>query len=153
MKTLHDLSSRTLAEMHGKLRWLALAPTTPHELSERQLFCDSLDDLLARHKEFVGAAETFADVLGQFDCAMDAECSAAFYSSVYLPKLIVDTVHGQQPLLQQLLRKFVDDHQQQLAGFLADLQQTEIDVRQFHSFGDLDRTEAYAPAHSRAVFL
>ena len=56
-------------------------------------------------------------------------------------------------ILQQLLQKFVAEHQKELAGFLADLQQTEIDVRQFHSFGDLDRTEAYAPAHSRAVFL
>lgn len=45
-------------------------------------------------------------------------------------------------ILQQLLQKFVGEHQKELAGFLADLQQTEADVRQFHSYSDIERTES-----------
>ncbi len=45
-------------------------------------------------------------------------------------------------ILQQLLQKFVAEHQKELAGFLADLQQTEADVRQFHSYSDIDHTDS-----------
>jgi hypothetical protein len=47
-----------------------------------------------------------------------------------------------QQILQQLLQKFVAEHQKELAGFLADLQQTEADIRQFHSYSDIERTES-----------
>ena len=47
-----------------------------------------------------------------------------------------------QQILQQLLLEFVAEHQKELAGFLADLQQTEADIRQFHSYSDIERTES-----------
>ena len=144
VSTLHRLCAGTLADVNAKLRWLVQVPQTPHELHDRQTFCDSLADLLSSHKQFVHAAEVHADLLQQFDCVMDGETSSSFYNSIYLPKMIVQTVDEQQPLLQQLLRKFVQEHQQELAGFLADLQQTASDIRLFHSYSDIDNTDAYS---------
>jgi hypothetical protein len=153
VSTLHQLCSSTLGDVHRKLRWLAQSSVTPHELHERQTFCDSLDDLLSGHRQFVMAAEAFSDVLAQFNCAVDDACSSAMYSSVYLPHSIVKAVEEQKPSLQELLRKFVQEHQQELAGFLADLQQTETDIRQFHSYSDIDRTEAYVTSTRHYIFV
>ena len=89
-------------------------------------------------------ADLHMALLAQFDWPLDNAAAAAYYSSVYLPKTLVRAVEVQQPLLQQLQVKFVQTHQQQFAGFLADLQQTEADIRLFHSYSDVDRTEAYA---------
>ncbi len=149
--TLRQLCCGTLADMRSKLRWLTQEPSTPHELHDRQVFCNSLHDVLADHRQFVSAVDSYADVLQQFNCAMDNETAAAFYNSVYLPKVIVDTVEELKPVLQQLERKFVQEHQQELAGFLADLQQTEADIRQFHSYSNIDGTETYVECLSRDV--
>ncbi len=141
--TLKKLCSQTLADMQTKLRWLIQVPNTPHELHSRQTFCDSLSQLLQKHQHFVTIANGRMALLQNFDCVLDDAAAALFYESVYLPKTIVQTVSEQLPLLQELQQKFVQEHQQQLAGFLADLQQTEYDIRQFHSYSDVDRTELY----------
>jgi hypothetical protein len=81
-------------------------------------------------------------LLQQFDWPLDDTASSVFYESIFLPKTITQCIQQQQPLLQQLLQKFVAEHQQQLAGYISDLQQTELDVRQFHSYSDIERTES-----------
>jgi hypothetical protein len=141
--TLTKLCSMALADMQTQLRWLIQVPNTPHELHSRQMFCDSLPQLLQKHQHFVTIANGQMALLQNFDCILDDAAAALFYETVYLPKTIVQTVAQQLPLLQELQQKFVQEHQQQLAGFLADLQQAEYDIRQFHSYSDVDRTELY----------
>lgn len=118
-------------------------PNTPHELHSRQKFCDSLGLILEEHHEFVSSANVQMSLLQQFDWPLADAAASLFYESIYLPKTVAQCIADQQPLLQQLLQKFVQEHQQQLAGFLADLQQTESDIRMFHSYSDVERTETY----------
>ncbi len=134
--------SKILNDTHSKLRWLAQVPNTPHELHSRQEFCDSADAVLQHHQGFVLSANVYMALLQQFDWPLDDSTSSVFYESILLPKTITQCIQQQQPLLQQLLQKFVAEHQQQLAGYISDLQQTELDVRQFHSYRDIERTES-----------
>jgi hypothetical protein len=83
-------------------------------------------------------------VLEQFDWPLESSVAVVFYDSVYLPQKLVRTIDDQQPILQDLLHKFIAEHQQQLAAFLSELQQTAADVRLFHTFSDIERTELYA---------
>jgi hypothetical protein len=135
--------SKILNDTHAKLRWLVQVPNTPHELHSRQEFCDSVEAVLEHHQGFVLSGNVYMALLQQFDWPLDDAAASVFYESIFLPKTITQCIQQQQPLLQQLLQKFVAEHQQQLAGFISDLQQTELDVRQFHSYSDIERTESY----------